>query len=79
MLKDADDTVANAYDAHVTPETYVIATDGTLVYHGRIDNSDDPSQVKTHELAAALDQVLAGQPVAKAHTKAFGCSIKRAS
>ena len=79
VLKDGDDKVADAYDAHVTPETYVITADGTLVYHGRIDNSDDPSQVKTHDLAAALDQVLANQPVAKSHTKAFGCSIKRAS
>ncbi len=79
VLKDATDKVADAYDARVTPETYVINADGVLVYHGRIDNSDDPSQVVSHDLAAALDQVLAGQNVAKAHTKAFGCSIKRAS
>jgi peroxiredoxin len=79
VLKDAADTVADSYDARVTPETYVIGADGTLLYHGRIDNSDDPSQVHTHELADAIDSVLAGQPVAKAHTKAFGCSIKRAS
>lgn len=77
VLKDATDKVANSYDAHVTPETYVINSDGTLVYHGRIDNSDDPSQVTTRDLAAALNNVLSGQSVAKARTKAFGCSISR--
>ncbi len=78
MLKDAQDKVADAYDARVTPETYVVDASGILRYHGRIDNDVDPTMVKTHDLADALDAVVAGQPVAKAHTKAFGCSIKRA-
>ena len=30
------------------------------------------------DLKNALDQILAGQPVAKTETKAFGCTIKRA-
>ncbi|MBV9850993.1 MAG: redoxin domain-containing protein [Armatimonadetes bacterium] len=77
VLKDADDAVADAYDAHVTPETYVIDAKGTLVYHGRIDNDMDPADVKTHDLADALDAVLAGKPVAVSRTKAFGCTIKR--
>ena len=77
VLKDADDTVADAYNAHVTPETYVIDPNGILRYHGRIDNDMDPANVKTHELASALDAVLAGKPVARAEAKAFGCSIKR--
>jgi len=76
-LKDADDRVANAYGAHVTPETYLIDSKGVLVYHGRIDNSMDESEVKTHDLANALDATLAGKPVARAETKAFGCGIKR--
>ncbi len=77
VLKDTGNVVADRYDAHVTPETYVINSQGVLVYHGRIDNDMDTSNVKTHELADALDATLAGQPVAKAQTKAFGCSIKR--
>lgn len=76
-LKDADDRVANAYGARVTPETYVIDSTGKLVYHGRIDNSMDPAEVKTHDLANALDATLAGRAVAKPETKAFGCGIKR--
>lgn len=77
VLKDAGNQVADAYNAHVTPETYVIDSKGVLVYHGRIDNDMDLSNAKTHELADALDATLAGQPVAKPQTKAFGCSIKR--
>jgi len=77
VLKDADDKVANLYNAHVTPETFVIDSTGTIVYHGRIDNSMDPSNVATNDLAAALDEVVAGKAVTKPETKAVGCSIKR--
>ena len=44
VLKDADDAVADAYGARVTPETYVIDAVGTLVYRGRIDNGQDPAR-----------------------------------
>ena len=77
ILKDADDRVADAYAAHVTPETFVVDKQGVLVYHGRIDNDMDPANVRTHELSAALDAVLAGKAVARPEAKAFGCSIKR--
>ncbi len=76
-LVDKGDIAADAYAARVTPETYVVNGSGTLVYHGRIDNDMDPANVHTHDLAAALDATLAGKPVAKPETKAFGCSIKR--
>lgn len=77
VLVDPGNKVSDAYSAHVTPETYVIDSKGVLIYHGRIDNDQDTANVKTHELADALDATLARQPVAKAQTKAFGCSIKR--
>ncbi len=76
-LMDKGDVAADAYTAHVTPETYVINSRGVLVYHGRIDNDMDPANVHTHDLANAIDETLAGRTVAKAQTKAFGCSIKR--
>lgn len=78
VLKDSDDKVADLYDAHVTPETYVVNASGVIVYHGRIDNSMDPAAVESNDLANALDDVLAGKSVTKPETKAFGCSIKRA-
>jgi peroxiredoxin len=78
ILKDPSNKVADLYDATHTPEVYVIAKNGKLVYHGRIDdNSDDVAKVTSPDLKNALDALLAGQPVARAETKAFGCSIKR--
>jgi peroxiredoxin len=77
ILKDPGNKVADLYGASHTPEIYVVGKDGKLLYHGRIDNSEDTAKVTTHDLSDALDQLLAGQPVAKAETKAFGCSIKR--
>ena len=70
--------MADLYDAKRTPEIFVVGADGKLLYHGRIDeNYEEPTKVTSPDLKNALDQILAGQPVAKAETKAFGCTIKR--
>jgi alkyl hydroperoxide reductase subunit AhpC len=79
VLKDSDDSVADAYNARCTPTAYVIDAQGVLVYHGRIDNSQDPTGITTHDLSDAIDDVLAGRTVAKPETKAFGCGIKRSA
>lgn len=78
VLKDADGAIADRFGATKTPEAYVLDAQGVLVYHGRIDDQRDASKVKTRDLAAALDAVLAGQSVPVKTTRAFGCSIKRA-
>ena len=70
--------VAELFNAQVTPETYVIDKQGVIRYHGDIDDSQNEARVKKQSLRAALDAVLAGNPVAVAETKAFGCSVKRA-
>ncbi len=77
ILKDEKNVIADKYGASVTPEVYVLDPKGVLVYHGRIDDSQKPSEVKSKDLAAALDAIIAGKPVPKAESKAFGCSIKR--
>jgi len=79
LAKDPGNKVADLYDARRTPEIFVVAPDGKLLYHGRIDeNYEEPTKVTSPDLKNALDQILAGQPVEKAETKAFGCTIKRA-
>jgi peroxiredoxin len=79
LVKDPGNKVADMYDARHTPEVFVVDAQGKLRYHGRIDeNYEDASKVTSPDLRNAIDAVLAGQPVAKAETKAFGCSIKRA-
>jgi thiol-disulfide isomerase/thioredoxin len=70
--------VAELFNAQVTPETYVIDKEGTIRYHGSIDDSQNEARIRKQGLRAALDEVLAGKPVTVAETKAFGCSVKRA-
>ncbi|HSW48847.1 MAG TPA: redoxin domain-containing protein [Bryobacteraceae bacterium] len=78
VYKDPSNVVADMFGAQVTPETFVIDKAGVILYHGSIDDSQNPANIKTQGLRLALDAVLGGQAVAKAQTKAFGCTIKRA-
>jgi len=78
VVKDEGNKVADAYGATHTPEVFVISPNGTLRYHGRIDESqNDPENVRSPDLRNALEAILAGKPVPAPETKAFGCSIKR--
>ena len=79
VLKDAENKIADAYGAQVTPEIYVVSPKGKLLYHGRIDDSRDPAKVEVRDLTKALDALLSGKEPPRAETKAFGCSIKRIS
>lgn len=78
VLKDNGNKVADTLGATRTPEAYFLDPKNTLLYHGRIDNSRDASQVNTSELRDAIEATLAGKPVPKVSAVAFGCSIKRA-
>jgi len=66
--------------ATINPEVAVFAAGGRMVYRGRIDDwYVDLGQRRTaptrHYLRNALDEVLAGQPVAIAQVPPVGCSI----
>jgi peroxiredoxin len=78
ILVDQSGEVGHLYGAKTTPHMYIIDADGMLVYMGAID--DDPRGTKgnaaTNYVAAALDQVLAGNAVTVAETKPYGCSVK---
>jgi peroxiredoxin len=77
ILKDNGSKLADTLGATRTPEAYFLDANNKLLYHGRIDNSRDVSQVNSSELRDALEATLAGKPVGKATANAFGCSIKR--
>jgi peroxiredoxin len=77
ILKDEKNIIADQFSASFTPEVYVLNSDFNTMYHGRIDNSRDESEVVTKDLENALNEILAGKEVSKKETKAFGCSIKR--
>lgn len=73
-----DDTsnVARAFSAEKTPEAFLFDAEGHLVYHGAIDDSQDPANVEEQYLRDAMTAVVAGSAVANAETLAIGCSIK---
>lgn len=78
VLKDNGNKIADKLGATRTPEAYLLDANNKLVYHGRIDNSRDESQVNATELRDAMDALLAGKPIVKTTALAFGCNIKRA-
>jgi len=77
ILKDNGNKIADVLGATRTPEAYFLDASNKLLYHGRIDNSRDITQVNSSELRDALEATLAGKPVPKTTASAFGCSIKR--
>ena len=76
-LYDGDtQSMTQAYGAQATPHIFIFDKQRKLQYDGRIDNAQRESLVKIQDARLALDALLAGKPVAVAHTPAFGCSTK---
>ncbi len=76
-LYDETQEVARAYGAERTPEVFLFDKNGTLRYHGAIDdNYENPNAVRRHYLREALDAVLAGQTPAITETPPVGCTVK---
>jgi thioredoxin-related protein len=74
---DVNSSVANAFGATRTPETFLFNTKGQLVYHGALDDNQDASQAKRKHLATAISETIAGKSVSVNNTRSVGCSIKR--
>ena len=81
VLKDPGNRLADTLGAERTPEVFVFDGQRKLRYWGRIDDQygigygkDEPGQ---QDLKAAIDDVLAGRPVAVAKTRSVGCLIGR--
>jgi peroxiredoxin len=79
-LRDSKGTVGHLYDAKTTPDMYVIDPAGKLIYDGAIDNANPPAPDNipgpTNYVRAALDESMAGKPVAVATSRPYGCSVK---
>lgn len=75
---DASQETARAYRAACTPDFFLFGADQRLVYRGQLDDSrpGNGKPVTGRDLRAALDAVLAGQPVATDQKPSAGCSIK---
>jgi peroxiredoxin len=77
-LYDETQEVAKAYKAACTPDFYVFDRSRALAYRGQLDASrpGNPIPVTGKDLRAALDAVLAGQPVDPDQRPSIGCNIK---
>ena len=76
-LRDEDQSVAEAYGAHYTPEIFVLDRERLLRYTGRIDeNWQNPKAAKSHDLRNAIEALIEGRAVTQPETHAFGCTIK---
>ena len=77
-LFDEKQTVAQAYRAACTPDFYVFDRQRKLVYRGQMDSSRPGNDVPVtgEDLRAALDAVLAGQPLSADQKPSLGCNIK---
>ena len=77
-LFDESQEVAKAYRAACTPDIYLFDAQRRLVYRGQFDDSrpGNGKPVTGHDLRAAIDLVLASQPVPQPQTPSIGCNIK---
>ena len=80
VLMDPDQSMARRSQAEVVPTAAVISATGQLVYHGRIDDrfadiGRERLEPSRHDLAEALNDVLAHRPVKISATKAIGCYL----
>ena len=80
-IDDGSGAIAHLYGMKTTPQMFVIDKGGNLVYDGAIDDQPDTSHdpAKAHNYGReAVDEVIAGKPVAVSKTKPYGCSVKYA-
>ncbi len=75
---DESQETANAYTAACTPDFFLFDAEQRLVYRGQLDDSrpSNGKPVTGEDLRAALDAVLAGQPVNSEQKPSIGCNIK---
>lgn len=76
-LYDESQEIALAYGALRTPHFFVFDGDRKLVYCGRaVDQPRDASQVTSHDLDRALEELLSGKPISQPLTNPIGCNVK---
>ncbi len=79
FLLDPDGRMGRQYDVEVTPQVFIIDPRGVLVYMGGMDDRPttrvaDVDQA-TDYVGEALDDSIAGRPVSRPITRAYGCPI----
>jgi peroxiredoxin len=79
-LFDGTQEIAKAFRAACTPDLFLFDRERKLVYRGRFDESrprtNPPMPVTGRDIRAAVDAVLAGEPVPPDQKGSVGCNIK---
>jgi hypothetical protein len=77
VLTDPGGRVAKEWATEQTPRAFLIGPDMVLQYRGAIDNFQFPGDPDyAAYLDPAIEDLLAGRPVAKPETPSFGCAIQ---
>jgi peroxiredoxin len=77
-LYDEDQSVARAYHAACTPDFFIFNPQMELAYRGQLDSSRPGNDIPVdgEDIRAALDALLAGEPVSENQRPSIGCNIK---
>ena len=77
-LYDESQDIARAYGAACTPDFYIFDKDLKCVYRGQMDDSRPSNEIPVtgNDIRAALDAILAGNPVSEDQKPSIGCNIK---
>jgi len=78
FLFDETQAVAKRYRAACTPDFFLFGADRKLAYRGQLDDSRPGNAIPVTgtDLRAAIDAVLAGEPVTADQKPSLGCNIK---
>jgi len=78
LCYDESQNTAKAYTAACTPDFFLYDDRRKLVYRGQLDDSRPGNNIPVtgRDLRAALDAVLAGNPVSSQQKPSLGCNIK---
>lgn len=80
VLSDPQQQAVQSLGAKVTPEVVLLDSQFRAQYRGRIDDRyasrlKAKTAIARHDLAEALEEILAGKAVSQPEAKAFGCPI----
>lgn len=78
LCYDETQEVAKSYRAACTPDFFLFDGEQKLVYRGQLDDSRPSNNIPVtgQDLRAAIDAVLAGNPVNSEQKPSIGCNIK---
>ena len=79
VIEDSRSILANEYKANRTPDAFLIAANGKILFAGGVTNSHEGGSAEKQYLRDALLDARAGREVKVAKARTLGCAISRGS